>query len=78
MALTSAGTAWTVVRDAGAQTLSLTEVSTTDGKTKRSVPLPDSGGFATGIAVSSSGQIATATNIGEVYFFDSKRNIAGQ
>ncbi|AFA74072.1 hypothetical protein GPOL_c30570 [Gordonia polyisoprenivorans VH2] len=77
-ALTSAGTAWTVVRDAGAQTLSLTEVSTTDGKTKRSVPLPDSGGFATGIAVSSSGQIATATNIGEVYFFDSKRNIAGQ
>ncbi|MGC4932933.1 PQQ-binding-like beta-propeller repeat protein [Gordonia sp. DT30] len=76
-ALTSTGTAWTVVRDAGRQTLSLTEVSATDGKTKRSLPLPDSGGFATGIAVSASGQIATATNIGEVYFFDSKKNIGG-
>ena len=75
--LTNAGTAWTVVRDAGKQTLSLTEVSTTDGKTLRSVALPDSSGFTTGIAVSSSGQIATATNAGQVYFFDSKSRIQG-
>lgn len=76
--LTQAGTAWTVVRDAGKDTLSLTEVSVSDGTTRRSLTLPDSVGFATGIAVSSSGQIATATNLGEVYFFDSKRTISGE
>ncbi|MFW0791956.1 PQQ-binding-like beta-propeller repeat protein [Gordonia sp. CPCC 205333] len=70
--LTEAKTAWTVVRDAGKDSLSLTEVSSTDGKTKRTLPLPDSVGFATGVAVSPKGQIAVATNIGKVYFFDSK------
>ncbi|MEP9393475.1 PQQ-binding-like beta-propeller repeat protein [Gordonia sp. VNK1] len=76
-ALTNSGTAWTVVRDPGKDTLSLTEVSTADGSTERSLTLPDSAGFTTGIAVSASGQIATATNLGEVYFFDSKSNIPG-
>ena len=75
--LTSSGTAWTVVRDPGAQTLSLVEVSTADGAPKRTLPLPESVGFATGVAVSPSGQIAVATHIGEVYFFDSKSNIEG-
>lgn len=73
--LTSSGTAWTVVRDPGKQTLSLTEVSTSDGKTTRTLALPDSVGFTTGIAVSSSGQIAVATNIGKVYFFSSKATL---
>ncbi|MEE4024777.1 PQQ-binding-like beta-propeller repeat protein [Gordonia sp. PKS22-38] len=73
--LTDAGTAWTVVRDAGADTLSLTEVSTEDGATTRTLPLPESVGFATGVAVSPSGQVATATNIGKVYFFDSREAI---
>lgn len=36
--------------------------------------MPGAEGFATGVAVSPSGQIATATNIGEVFFFDSKKN----
>lgn len=70
--LTEAKTAWTVVRDAGKDSLSLVEVSATDGKTKRTLPIPDSVGFATGVAVSPKGQIALATNIGKVYFFDSK------
>ncbi|AZG48801.1 outer membrane protein assembly factor BamB family protein [Gordonia insulae] len=73
--LTDQKTAWTVVRDAGKDSLSLTEVSTDDGATKRSLPLPESVGFATGVSVSPSGQIATATNIGKVYFFDSKAEI---
>ena len=73
--LTASGTAWTVVRDPGKQTLSLTEVSTTDDATKRQLPLPESIGFATGVAVSPNGQIAVATHIGEVYFFDSAANI---
>lgn len=74
-ALTNSGTAWTVVRDSGKDSLSLTEVSVTDGATKQTVALPDSAGFTTGIAVSPSGQVATATNLGQVYFFDSKANI---
>ncbi|MBD0859844.1 PQQ-binding-like beta-propeller repeat protein [Gordonia sp. zg691] len=74
-ALTQQQTAWTVARDPGEDTLSLVEVSTVDGATKRTLPLPNSAGFATGIAVSYSGQIATATNLGEVYFFDSKANV---
>ncbi|GAA1480939.1 hypothetical protein GCM10009624_13790 [Gordonia sinesedis] len=69
-ALTDSDTVWTVIRDAGRDTLSLVEVRRSDGGTIRSLPLPNSGGFATGVAVSSSGQVATATNIGEVYFFD--------
>ena len=73
--LTQQSTAWTVVRDQGEETLSLVEVSTEDGSTKRTLPLPNSSGFATGVAVSYWGQIATATNAGEVYFFDSKKNL---
>lgn len=76
--LTADHTAWTVVRDAGKDSLSLTEVSTDDGKTVRSLSLPESVGFATGVAVSPKGQIAVATNIGKVYFFDSKSEIGGQ
>ena len=64
------------MRDAGKDSLSLIEVSTKDGKTLRSLALPGSVGFATGVAVSASGQLAVATNIGEVYFFDSKAAIA--
>lgn len=75
--LTEAGTAWTVVRDPGKDTLSLTEVSAADGKTKRTLALPESVGFATGVSVSPKGQVAVATNIGKVYFFDSKSNIPG-
>ncbi|NDK88098.1 PQQ-binding-like beta-propeller repeat protein [Gordonia desulfuricans] len=75
--LTAAGTAWTVVREPGKDTLALTEVSATDGKTLRSIEMPESAGFTTGIAVSAAGQIATATNLGEVYYFDSKANIPG-
>lgn len=74
-ALTQQQTAWTVARDPGKDSLSLVEVSTTDGATKRTLPLPDSRGFATGVSVSYAGQIATATNLGEVYFFDSKADL---
>ena len=73
--LTESKTAWTVVRDPGNGALSLTEVSASDGKTLRTLPLPEAVGFATGVAVSARGQIATATNIGKVYFFDSKATI---
>lgn len=73
--LTDSKTAWSVIRDPGKDSLSLIEVSSSDGATKRTLPLPDSVGFATGIAVSPGGQIAVATNIGEVYFFDSKKEI---
>ena len=73
--LTDQDTAWTVVRDEGKDSLSLTEVSAADGTTMRTLPLPESVGFATGVAVSPWGQIATATNIGKVYFFDSKASI---
>ncbi|WP_301546995.1 pyrrolo-quinoline quinone [Gordonia sp. X0973] len=72
--LTNAGTAWTVVRTAD-DGLALTEVSAEDGKTLRTLPLPDAKGFTTGVAVSPKGQIAVATNIGKVYFFDSKAEI---
>ncbi|MFW0792623.1 PQQ-binding-like beta-propeller repeat protein [Gordonia sp. CPCC 205515] len=76
--LTAQNTAWTVVRDAGKNSLSLTEVSTSDGKTLRTLALPEAVGFTTGVAVSPKGQIAVATNIGKVYFFDSKSEIEGQ
>ncbi|HQV18484.1 PQQ-binding-like beta-propeller repeat protein [Gordonia sp. (in: high G+C Gram-positive bacteria)] len=72
--LTARNTAWTVVRDAGKDSLSLTEVSTADGKTLRTIAMPGSKGFATGVAVSAAGQVATATHIGEVYLFDSASN----
>ncbi|MFT4043067.1 MAG: PQQ-binding-like beta-propeller repeat protein [Gordonia sp. (in: high G+C Gram-positive bacteria)] len=73
--LTNSKTAWTVIRDNGKDSLSLIEVRTDDGATIRTLALPDSVGFTTGVAVSPSGQIAVATNIGEVYFFDSNKNI---
>ncbi|GAA3035477.1 PQQ-binding-like beta-propeller repeat protein [Gordonia defluvii] len=71
--LTAAGTAWAVVR--AGDGLALTEISAAEGKTLRTLPLPDARGFTTGIAVSPKGQIAVATNIGKVYFFDSKEQI---
>ncbi|MFT4199974.1 MAG: PQQ-binding-like beta-propeller repeat protein [Gordonia sp. (in: high G+C Gram-positive bacteria)] len=72
--LTNSGTAWTVVRQAD-DNLALMEVSATDGKTLRTLPLPDAKGFTTGVAVSPKGQIAVGTHIGKVYFFDSKAEI---
>lgn len=73
--LTESKTVWTVVRDPGNGALSLLEAGTDDGKTMRTLSLPEAVGFATGVAVSARGQIATATNIGKVYFFDSKATI---
>ncbi|MGZ8176453.1 outer membrane protein assembly factor BamB family protein [Williamsia sp. SKLECPSW1] len=73
-ALTKTGTAWTVVRSGKDQELSLVEVSASDGKTMRTLPMPGALGFATGVAVSASGAIATATNLGEVYFFDKPKD----
>ncbi|MEZ5209740.1 PQQ-binding-like beta-propeller repeat protein [Gordonia sp. (in: high G+C Gram-positive bacteria)] len=66
---TGKDTAWTVVRTGPAQKLVLTEFSTADGATKRSLDLPEATGFTTGVAVSSYGRIAVATNLGEVYYF---------
>jgi outer membrane protein assembly factor BamB len=73
-ALTTSGTAWTVVRENGGDQLILTEVNSADGSTKREFALPGSVGFTTGVAVSNSGQVATATNLGEVYFYDAPKN----
>ena len=73
LTLLPAGTAWAVVR--AGDGLALTEISAAEGKTLRTLPLPDARGFTTGIAVSPKGQIAVATNIGKVYFFDSKEQI---
>jgi outer membrane protein assembly factor BamB len=73
-ALTTSGTAWTVVRGSGGDQLILTEVNSADGSTKREFALPGSVGFTTGVAVSNSGQVATATNLGEVYFYDAPKN----
>ncbi|MFT4088777.1 MAG: PQQ-binding-like beta-propeller repeat protein, partial [Gordonia sp. (in: high G+C Gram-positive bacteria)] len=50
--LTNSGTVWTIVREGADQHLMLTEVSTEDGKTLRSLALPGATGFTTGIAVS--------------------------
>jgi outer membrane protein assembly factor BamB len=72
--LTRAGTAWTVVRSGRDQKLSLLEVSATDGKSRRTLELPGALGFATGVAVSADGAVATATNLGEVYYFDRPRD----
>ncbi|MBT0565478.1 PQQ-binding-like beta-propeller repeat protein [Williamsia sp. CHRR-6] len=68
--LTSAATAWTVTRVGPEQRLELTEVSAKDGSTRRALPMPGAVGFATGVAVAPGGEIATATNLGEVYYFD--------
>lgn len=69
-ALTNYGTAWTVVREKDKDELTLMELNSSDGTTKRALAVPGSVGFTTGVAVSSSGQVATATNLGEVYFYD--------
>ncbi|ALG84080.1 PQQ-binding-like beta-propeller repeat protein [Gordonia phthalatica] len=69
---TTTGTAWAVVRTGADQHLELIEVDTKTGATKRTLPMPESKGFATGIAVSPNGQIAVATYAGTVYYFDAK------
>lgn len=75
--LTDSGTAWSVVRDTddSDSPLSLIEVSTSDGATLRTLPLPNSTGFATGVSISAHGQVVTAIHSGEVYFFDSAAHI---
>ncbi|QRY61144.1 PQQ-binding-like beta-propeller repeat protein [Gordonia sp. PDNC005] len=64
---TSAGTVWAVARDG--ESLALTEFSTADGATKRTLPLPGAKGFSTGVAVSAWGSIAVGTSNGTVFFF---------
>lgn len=70
--LTGEDTAWTVVRTGADQRLVLTEIGVDDGATKRSLDLPDATGFATGVAVTATGNVAVATNPGEVYYFRAK------
>lgn len=67
--LLSDGTGWVAVRDAGKDSLSLVEFDATTGATKRTLPLPDSLGYVTGIAVSRDGQLVATTQIGNVYHF---------
>ncbi|MFZ2511867.1 MAG: PQQ-binding-like beta-propeller repeat protein [Gordonia sp. (in: high G+C Gram-positive bacteria)] len=69
-AQTGTDTAWAVVRasDAGSA-LSLVEVSTADGSVKRTLELPGATGFTTGVVISSGGNVTTATNAGEVFYF---------
>ncbi|MDV7136041.1 outer membrane protein assembly factor BamB family protein [Williamsia muralis] len=73
-ALTTSGTAWTVVRENNADELTLMEVDSADGATVRKFAIPGSVGFTTGVAVSNTGQVATATNLGEVYFYDAPKD----
>lgn len=68
---TAAGTLWSVVRESDGR-LVLTEFDTANGKTKRSLPLPDASGFATGVSVSATGQLAVAVTGGIVYFFSQR------
>lgn len=75
-AITGSNTAWLAARDENAETLSLIEVSGENGETLRTLPLPGSRGFVTGVAVSAAGQIATATHAGEVYFFNSRERMS--
>nr|WP_040517404.1 PQQ-binding-like beta-propeller repeat protein [Gordonia neofelifaecis] len=70
--LTAAGTLWTVVRTGADQQLELMELDTRSGATKRTLPMPEAKGFATGIAVSPTGRLAVATNIGAVYYYNPK------
>ena len=72
--LTDSGTAWTVVREPGEDNLTLTELDSGDGTTKRTLEMPGALGFTTGVAVSESGQVAVATHLGEVFFFDSPKD----
>ncbi|MFC0314218.1 PQQ-binding-like beta-propeller repeat protein [Gordonia phosphorivorans] len=67
--ITGGDRAWTVVRTGADQKLMLTEVSTSDGATLRSLELPNAAGFTTGIAVSAWGSVAVATHAGEVFYF---------
>lgn len=67
--LTAAGTLWTVVREGADLNLALVEIDTKTGDTKRTLPMPNAKGFATGIAVSPTGQLAVTTNIGEIYYY---------
>ncbi len=67
--LTEARTVWSVVRDPNTKALELLELSAIDGSTKRTLDLPQAVGFTTGVAVSPGGDVATATNLGEVYYF---------
>jgi len=73
-ALTTSGTVWTVVRENNADELTLMEVDSADGATVRKFAIPGSVGFTTGVAVSKTGQVATATNLGEVYFYDAPKD----
>lgn len=68
-ALTGGDAAWTVVRSGPNGPLSLTEIATADGATRRSLDLPGATGFTTGVAVSARGNVAVATHAGEVYYF---------
>jgi len=70
--LLSNGTGWVAVRDAGKDTLSLVEFDAANGATKRTLPLPDSLGYVTGIAVSSGGELVATTQIGNVYQFSAR------
>lgn len=70
--MTAAGTAWTVVRTGADQNLELMEIDTRSGATERTLPMPDAKGFATGVAVSPTGRLAVATNIGAVYYYSPK------
>lgn len=67
--LTGGDSAWTVVRTGADQRLVLTEISVSDGSTTRSLDLPEASGFTTGVAVTAAGNVAVATNPGEVYYF---------
>ncbi|GAA4745873.1 PQQ-binding-like beta-propeller repeat protein [Gordonia alkaliphila] len=67
--ITGGDRAWTVVRTGADQKLMLTEISTADGATQRSLELPKAAGFTTGVAVSAWGSVAVATHAGEVFYF---------
>ncbi|WP_424294126.1 PQQ-binding-like beta-propeller repeat protein [Gordonia sp. (in: high G+C Gram-positive bacteria)] len=67
--VTASGTAWAVIRQGTELELALAEIDTKTGKTKRTLPMPEAKGFATGVAVSPYGQLAVTTNIGKVYYY---------
>ncbi|WP_026918279.1 PQQ-binding-like beta-propeller repeat protein [Gordonia shandongensis] len=72
--LTAGDRAWTVGRTDPRGRLALLQIDATDGSVVRSLPLgdekgPQPEGFATGVAVGASGQIAVATTGGTVYYF---------
>lgn len=71
-ALTAGGSAWTVVRSGADQNLQLLQIDVQNGTTKRTLAMDGARGFATGVAVSPTGQIAVATYAGTVYYFNPK------